>query len=135
LHRTVGTGWRAAWQRLSAAIEERGQMPTLSEAHRDVRPKAGASDAHSEAPFGSRVRNYLKHFLPASAWAGSLLSLTGAAIVAMNPGREWVWWSYIVFAVASAAWIMVGVARRDYALLAMQFGFLGLNALGLIRWS
>jgi hypothetical protein len=86
-------------------------------------------------PFGRRVRSYLKHALPAAAWSGSLLSLAGAGIVALNLGREWVWWSYIVFAIASAAWIIVGVARRDHALLAMQFGFLGLNALGLIRWA
>lgn len=63
-------------------------------------------------------------------WAGTTSSLAGAYLVALQYYKS----GYLLFTLGALAWIVSGIARKNWAQLTMQAGFFGANVLGLFTF-
>lgn len=65
-------------------------------------------------------------------WAGSLLGLLGAFLLATNSPISG--FGFVAFLVSNVCWIGCAVHRKVGALLVMQLGFMATSILGITRW-
>lgn len=69
-------------------------------------------------------------FLKFLEWAGTISSLSGAYLVALQYFKT----GYVLFTFGALAWIISGIVRKNWAQLTMQAGFFGANVLGLFTF-
>ena len=65
-------------------------------------------------------------------WAGCVVGLLGACLVAMNNRLSG--WGFVAFLVSNVLWIAFGVATGATGLVVMQAGFTATSLLGVYRW-
>lgn len=61
------------------------------------------------------------------SWIGTVASIIGAYLVAM----QIILFGYIAFSIGSVTWLIVGIVRRDNALITMNGTFFVANMIGL----
>lgn len=61
------------------------------------------------------------------SWIGTVASILGAYLVAM----QFILIGYIAFSVGSITWLVVGISRKDSALITMNGTFFVANMIGL----
>ena len=61
------------------------------------------------------------------SWIGTVASIFGAYLVAL----QFILVGYVAFSIGSITWLIVGVKRRDFALIVMNGTFFIANMIGL----
>ncbi len=65
-------------------------------------------------------------------WAGTLLGLIGAGLLALNMPNSG--YGFIAFLVSNGCWIVWSIRGRAYGMLTMQIGFTVTSITGIVRW-
>ena len=65
-------------------------------------------------------------------WAGSLLGLIGAGLLALN--NTYSGYGFVAFLVSNVCWIAWGIKRKAFGLLTMQAGFTLTSIFGITNW-
>ena len=67
-------------------------------------------------------------------WVAPIATTIAAIMVAANLGAKITGWGFIVFSVGSVAWIVIGAATDQPALLWQNVFLLVVNLVGIWRW-
>lgn len=65
-------------------------------------------------------------------WAGCIIGLSGAALLAMN--SRYSAWGWVLFLLSNAAWIAFGLMTHANGLVVMQIGFTITSLTGIWKW-
>ena len=65
-------------------------------------------------------------------WAGSLLGLIGAGLLALN--NAYSGYGFVAFFISNLFWIGWGIKRKAFGLLTMQAGFTLTSIVGITNW-
>ena len=67
-------------------------------------------------------------------WFASIAGMIAAAMIAWDGGRKLTGWGFVIFVVASIAWIGSGFATGESALAVQNIVLLAINLLGVYRY-
>ena len=102
---------------------------------------AGVAQTTAATVSACRARNRLApNLLPVSPmetaanWIAPIATTIAAIMVAANFGTRITGWGFVVFSVGSVAWIVIGAATDQPALLWQNVFLLVVNIVGIWRW-
>lgn len=67
-------------------------------------------------------------------WFATAATTVAALIVALDIGRRWTGWGFVIFTVGSIAWVAGAVLARDWALTTTNAVLFAINLFGVYRY-
>ena len=67
-------------------------------------------------------------------WFATVATTIAALIVALDIGRRWTGWGFVIFTVGSVAWVAGAVLAGDWALTTTNAALFAINIFGVYRY-